>query len=253
MKFCDFHIHTNYSDGELSLREVVDLYGRAGFGAIAITDHLCDRKSLLGLSAKYLDWTLTEENFYQYLKEIEKEAIRARLKYNMLVIPGVEITYNSFKYARSAHILALGIKDFIDPDQEIKNIFKGIRQQGALSVAAHPVSTKVNEPQTYYLWNHRESLRDLCDLWEVASGSYLFEEVMNSDLPKIANSDFHIRKHFSSWKTVLPSGGSWAEVKKHLLNGNLQFKFFHEQEGEKCLRQVLKVREGSITVLEELW
>ncbi|MEC9284318.1 MAG: PHP domain-containing protein [Bdellovibrionota bacterium] len=253
MKWCDFHIHTNYSDGELSLREVVDLYGKAGFSAIAITDHLCDRKSLLGLSAKLLDWTLTEENFTQYLHDIQRESLRARLKYNMLVIPGVEITYNSFKYARSAHILALGITKFINPDQDIKSIFRDIRKQGALSVAAHPVSTKLSEPQTYYLWNHRDELRDFCDLWEVASGSYLFEEVMSSDLAKIANSDFHIRKHFSSWKTVLPSGDSWAEVKKHLLNGNLHFKYFHEQGGKQCLRQVLKVREENITVLEERW
>lgn len=163
MKWCDFHIHTKYSDGELSIREVVDLYGKAGFSVIAITDHLCDRKSLLGLSAKFLNWTLTEDRFCDYLNEIRKESIRAKLKYNMLVIPGIEITYNSFKYARSAHILALGITEFINPDQEITEIFKSIRRQGALSVAAHPVSTKLSEPQTYYLWKHRESLRELCD------------------------------------------------------------------------------------------
>ena len=28
---CDFHIHTNYSDGKLSVAEVVDFYGRASF------------------------------------------------------------------------------------------------------------------------------------------------------------------------------------------------------------------------------
>ncbi|MGH9161606.1 MAG: phosphotransferase, partial [Vicinamibacteraceae bacterium] len=38
---CDFHIHTRWSDGQLTLREVCDLYGRTGhFDVIAITDHI---------------------------------------------------------------------------------------------------------------------------------------------------------------------------------------------------------------------
>lgn len=27
---CDFHVHTRWSDGRLSLRETIDLYGRTG-------------------------------------------------------------------------------------------------------------------------------------------------------------------------------------------------------------------------------
>ena len=41
MLLCDFHIHTNYSDGKLSVPEVVDFYG-GGFDCICITDHLAD-------------------------------------------------------------------------------------------------------------------------------------------------------------------------------------------------------------------
>ena len=38
---CDFHVHTRWSDGRLSIREVVDLYGQTGrFDVIAITDHI---------------------------------------------------------------------------------------------------------------------------------------------------------------------------------------------------------------------
>ena len=33
---CDFHIHTDLSDGSLPLREVVNLYGEQGFDVIAI-------------------------------------------------------------------------------------------------------------------------------------------------------------------------------------------------------------------------
>lgn len=43
---CDFHIHTKFSDGRLSLREVVDLFGKHGFDVISITDHILDRYTL---------------------------------------------------------------------------------------------------------------------------------------------------------------------------------------------------------------
>ena len=43
MLLCDFHIHTNYSDGVLPLPEVVDLFGRSGHDVIAITDHIVNR------------------------------------------------------------------------------------------------------------------------------------------------------------------------------------------------------------------
>lgn len=41
----DFHMHSNLSDGSLPIRQLVDLYGGMGFGAIAITDHLCEQKT----------------------------------------------------------------------------------------------------------------------------------------------------------------------------------------------------------------
>jgi histidinol phosphatase-like PHP family hydrolase len=36
---CELHAHTTWSDGEMSPRELIDLYGRAGFDVLAITDH----------------------------------------------------------------------------------------------------------------------------------------------------------------------------------------------------------------------
>ena len=45
---CDFHVHTHWSDGQLSVAEVVDLYGRTGkFDVIAITDHILMKKDML--------------------------------------------------------------------------------------------------------------------------------------------------------------------------------------------------------------
>jgi hypothetical protein len=45
---CDFHVHTQWSDGKLSVAEVVDLYGSTGkFDVIAITDHILMKKDML--------------------------------------------------------------------------------------------------------------------------------------------------------------------------------------------------------------
>jgi len=71
-------------------------------------------------------------------------------------------------------------------------IFAGkIRGQGGIAVAAHPVSTRKLEFQTYHLWNRRDELAQEFDAWEVASGPHLFDEVKESRLPVLATSDLH--------------------------------------------------------------
>jgi len=37
---CELHAHTTWSDGLLTLTELVDLYGRHGFDVLCVTDHL---------------------------------------------------------------------------------------------------------------------------------------------------------------------------------------------------------------------
>src|SRR5215471_13996814 len=36
----ELHAHTRWGDGELTTRELVDLYGRQGFDVLCITDHV---------------------------------------------------------------------------------------------------------------------------------------------------------------------------------------------------------------------
>lgn len=74
---CDFHIHTTRSDGSLSLREVVDLYGQFGFDAICISDHCLDQKSMQENSS----WAVNPNKFQAYLRALWKEGQRAWTKY----------------------------------------------------------------------------------------------------------------------------------------------------------------------------
>ena len=202
---CDLHIHSNFSDGRLSISEVVDLYGQQGFHAIAITDHLCERTGLIGAVTHGLNYTLSRSCFNTYIQTIRSEAQRAQQEYNMLVVPGFEITKNSLINHRSAHILVLGVEHFIDPELPVPEILKLAKLYGGLTVAAHPFHTGEFEFQTFYLWSRRNQLKDLIDAWEVNYRQRICDDVLNSGLPLIANSDFHRIKHFKSWKTSIPS------------------------------------------------
>src|ERR1700719_601011 len=87
---CDFHVHTRWSDGRLTIREVVDLYGRTRrFDVIAITDHILMERDLLAragrlVSLGYRHFSVTADRFDGYLAEIASEAERAKRLYGLL-------------------------------------------------------------------------------------------------------------------------------------------------------------------------
>ncbi len=228
MFLADFHVHTNRSDGKMALADVIDLYGSRGFGAIAITDHLCEQVSFLGKAARYLGCSLTEQNFQQHMDELQEEAERAWRQYRMRVLPGYEITKNSLSNHRSAHVLALGTAKYVNPNLPIKELCTAIREAGGLAIAAHPVSTRRWEKQTYHLWDQRFELAKEFDAWEVASGPHIFPEVLHSGLPMIANSDLHLPQHMTSWKTVLRCEREQEAILHSIRSQDLQFSFYHD-------------------------
>jgi hypothetical protein len=78
---CDFHAHTQWSDGKLSVAEVVDLYGSTGkFDVIAITDHILMKRDLLARAGRLATlgrraFGVREEDFIAHLilKEIRRQ------------------------------------------------------------------------------------------------------------------------------------------------------------------------------------
>lgn len=228
MFLADFHLHTDQSDGKLPLRDLVDLFGERGFGAIAVTDHLCERTSVLGRAARYLGCSLTEETFPAYMEGVQAEAERAWRQYRMRVLPGYEITKNSISNHRSAHVLAIGTTKYVDPNLPIPQLCAAIKEAGGIAVAAHPVSTRRMEKQTFHLWDRREELREAFDAWEVASGPHLFDEVLESGLPMIANSDLHTRRQLDSWKTAFECEREPAAILEAIRRQDLSFHFYRE-------------------------
>lgn len=235
MKLADLHIHSTFSDGKLTIPEIIDFYGSRGFKIIGITDHLCEEETFLGKASNFLKKTLTKNTFQEYLQIIRSEGERALKQYGMMVIPGIELTKNSLSFHRSAHILALGISEYINADGNILDLITKIKNQGALAIAAHPVSTRMVEHQTFHLWNKREEFFDKFDAWEVASGPHLFKEVMESGLPMIANSDFHHPRHIKSWKTLINCEISFDSLKAAIKNQQIEFMFYRESKESKVI------------------
>lgn len=226
MFLSDLHVHSTYSDGSLTIGQLVDFYGERGFGCIAITDHLCERATIMGLAARYMKVTLTETTFPDYLHEIEREAERAWDRYRLLVLPGFELTKNTFSNHRSAHILGIGVKALVDPAGDVTDLARAIRAQGGLAVAAHPVPTGKAEIQTLHLWHRRRELATEFDAWEVASGAEYFDEVEDSGLPLLATSDFHHPQNIRGWKSVFDCERRLEAVLDCVRKQKLDFHFY---------------------------
>jgi UDP-N-acetylglucosamine:LPS N-acetylglucosamine transferase len=204
MLLCDFHIHTNYSDGKLSVPEIINFYGERGFDCICITDHLADPKRLIGKLSELANMTLAQDQVGEYFAVIERERQRAWRRYKMLVMTGIEFNKDGYTRKTSAHLLGIDLKAPVSAALEIPEIIAQIHAQGGLAVASHPHIMKSEwGKNTLYLWENQEQFAPLLDAWEIANRNNIFNDIGLKRLPFIANSDFHKPKHIFSWKTLI--------------------------------------------------
>ncbi|HEX6490839.1 MAG TPA: PHP domain-containing protein [Gaiellaceae bacterium] len=216
---CELHAHTTWSDGGLSVRALVDLYGRAGFDVLAITDHVVRSDQA---DFEQNDATLRSERFSVYLEEIEAHAERALLRYRMLVIPGLELTYDDPDPRRAAHTLALGLRSFIGLGGDLDAALGAAAAAGAVLIAAHPYTLAAagaaarttarfaEEPEWAAASVHR---------FEVCNRHDFFDWVAQARLPVVASGDFHRPEHLETWKTLVSAEPSEEAVLEHLRTG----------------------------------
>lgn len=225
-------MHSTFSDGKLTIPQLVDFYGERQFGAIAITDHICEEDTLIGWASGHLKQTLTRATFPLYREILRSEIKRAWDQYQMILLPGFELSKNSVSNHRSAHILRIGLIDdfeYLTADGDVTELIQGIRAQGGLAIAAHPVWTRKREKQTYHLWDRREELTGMLDAWEVASGPFLFDEVLKTHLRKIATSDLHRPGQISAWKTLFDCEKHPEALLSAIRKQTLSFVFYHDE------------------------
>src|SRR5262245_39014372 len=100
----ELHAHTTWSDGRMTMRELVDLHGERGFDVLCVTDHVVRRDDPWCDSG----FGVHPGNHASYVAAIDREARRALSLYGLLVLPGVELTYNDTDPKRAAHAVAVG-------------------------------------------------------------------------------------------------------------------------------------------------
>ena len=179
---CELHAHTTWSDGELTPRELCDLYGRAGFDVLAVTDH-----TLPGFHVQ--------------------EAERARRLYDLLVLPGLELTVEDDDPIEAGHACAIGLHGFVGVDDGLEPALRAARAHGAALVAAHPYlpsEAHSSHRRTGAFASDPARWAPLVDRFELFNRDTLFAWVAAAKLPAVACGDAHVPAHLATWKTLLP-------------------------------------------------
>lgn len=101
----DIHVHSKFSDGIASPKEIIDYARKIGLSGIAITDHDTIEGSLDALKYATPDF---------------------------IVVPGMEVS------SKEGHILGLGITQNVPKGLFAKETVDRIHALGGLAIAAHP-------------------------------------------------------------------------------------------------------------------
>ena len=237
-QLCDFHIHTNYSDGRLTLPEVIDFYGQRGFDCICITDHLADPRRLIGKYSELLNFTVPAGQLDKYFDMLGRERRRAWRKYDMLVMAGLEFNKEGFTRKTSGHLLGLDLKAPIPPSLDFVETIAQIHSQGGLAVAAHPHLMKSGwGKNTLFLWENLEVFAPIINAWEIANRNNIFTPVGLKRLAYLASSDFHKPKHIYSWKTILHCEKEPEAIKECIRkNERVSLTLYRGEAGAEALR-----------------
>ena len=178
----------------------------------------CGRKPELveGFVAEFLDVVEGDRKFPEvfifrihaaYFAELDAQAARAAREYGLLLLPGLELTYNDLDPFLAAHALAIGCRAFIPVDDGIEAALGRARSEGAALVAAHPFHARrgVHSSRATMRFDREwRTLGQLVDRWELFNRYDLFASVARRGLPAVANGDFHRPEHLPGWKTLLP-------------------------------------------------
>jgi 3',5'-nucleoside bisphosphate phosphatase len=202
---CELHSHTSWSDGELSLGAVVDLYGTAGFDVLCVTDHVLRADDPWPL--RHGRACVEARNVGAYLAEIERERARALSAYGLLLVPGLELTYNDPDPDLAGHAVAVGLRSFVAMDDGPAAAMEQAGSAGAAILVAHPhdrgPTQAVPFPTRYFARRWRE-LRGLFHRVELFNGRQLFGWVAEAGLPAVACGDLHRAEQLPGWTTLVP-------------------------------------------------
>ena len=235
----DLHVHTIYSDADVSAKGRVNEAYYDGMDIIAITDHIEYRAyepKMLKATKGYHKELPEAKNYIITHKPADESGIMADLnvsyeeakkpgeRLGMVVIPGVEITRHPDKVG---HFNALFIKDansIYDPDPE--QSLRNAKKQGALIMHNHPGwKRKTVDMNEFHEKVYNEKLIDGIEIVNGGSfGSKLIHRCLEhklfmagaTDTHSVTASTYRQRGYFRTCTFVLAKDLSLKSVREAL-------------------------------------
>ncbi len=214
------HIHTNISDGRLSPEEMAEVYAKAGFDAVAITDH------------------------WKYYPEATLGGLT--------IIPGCEYNIGSHDTIKGVmHIVGIGMKEdpgLIRETASRQQVIDTINALGGMAVLAHPawsLNTKddVKSLSGISLLEIYNTVSDVHESCRPYSG-YIVDILANDGIafPLIATDDTHYcdgTDETKSYIMVNAESNSIKDILTAIKNGNFYAtqgpELYIKREGNKII------------------
>ena len=197
----DLHVHTNHSDGEDGVADVLAWAGRIGLDVICITDH----------------------------DTIDGAIAAADLSCGQ---GGPEVIVGEEVSSRDGHILALFIRHLVRPDMSADDTVAAIHEQGGLAIAAHPYWRSAAMDHRGRAFGVRDRIDDLpFDAVEVINGGFTpsmiganrragwAAEVFGRT--PVGGSDAHV-KHALGWAHTRFAGRTAVDLRRSIVDGTTQ-------------------------------
>ena len=163
------HIHSNFSDGTMSIKDIAHLANEVDLDFIMVSDHMTLKPLQMGL-----------EGFYD----------------NTAVLIGYEINDSDDKN----HYLAFGLDEVLSSDLKPAEYVAEVKQRNGLGIIAHPdeVRTKLTKypsyPWTYWdvdgfdgieIWNHMSQWMESLSRWNMLKQAFMPRRALKSPTEKI--------------------------------------------------------------------
>ena len=181
MGLCDPHVHTTFSDGRHTPRQVVDVAARIpGLDTVAITDHDCIEGALE--ARRYLE----------------------RRGSALQVIVGEEVS------SRDGHIVGLFLHQLVRPAMSAQDTISAIHEQGGLAVAVHPFRNPGREGVAALAATLPFDAVELLNGAPTPRGRSANRRVARLDIrgkPVTGGSDAHIKEMVAACSTEYPGSG----------------------------------------------
>jgi predicted metal-dependent phosphoesterase TrpH len=204
----DMHIHSLYSDGTASVREILDhVEANTDLDVIAVTDH------------ERIDGALRAAQLHA----------AGDFSYDLVV--GEEIT------SRRGHVLALFVTERLPALRPLDETLRAIHAAGGLAIAAHPMAPVPLSVGKRSLRGardhaHEDVYFDALELFNpsyagrVRHGARLELNAAELGLPGVGNSDGHVLEGIGTGFTTF-SGNSAEDYRRSLLAGDVTAEGAH--------------------------